>query len=100
MLKAEKLLNELREEDKGSGSHERDYIFYLAVVNARLKEFDIALRYVRNLLQAEPTNSQAYTLSLAIRKKKLQHIISEVVTMTIFSFIFGNAIYVFYSLHV
>ncbi|KAF7477556.1 mitochondrial fission 1 protein [Marmota monax] len=53
---------------KGSKEEQRDYVFYLAVGNYRLKEYEKALRYVRGLLQTEPQNSQARELERLIDK--------------------------------
>merc|ERR1711936_917554 len=32
----------------------RDYLYYLAIGNARIKEYQVALKFVRGLLQVEP----------------------------------------------
>ncbi|XP_029419028.1 mitochondrial fission 1 protein [Nannospalax galili] len=53
---------------KGSKEEQRDYVFYLAVGNYRLKEYERALKYVRGLLQTEPQNNQA---------KELEHLIDK-----------------------
>ncbi|XP_021563937.1 mitochondrial fission 1 protein [Carlito syrichta] len=53
---------------KGSKEEQRDYIFYLAVGNYRLKEYEKALKYVRGLLQTEPQNNQAKELERLIDK--------------------------------
>ncbi|XP_007938229.1 mitochondrial fission 1 protein [Orycteropus afer afer] len=53
---------------KGSKEEQRDYVFYLAVGNYRLKEYEKALRYVRGLLQTEPQNNQARELEHLIDK--------------------------------
>ncbi|XP_043311427.1 mitochondrial fission 1 protein isoform X2 [Cervus elaphus] len=53
---------------KGSKEEQRDYVFYLAVGNYRLKEYEKALKYVRGLLQTEPQNSQAKELERLIDK--------------------------------
>ncbi|CAO2588371.1 Mitochondrial fission 1 protein, partial [Lemmus lemmus] len=47
---------------KGSKEEQRDYVFYLAVGNYRLKGYEKALTYVRGLLQTEPQNTQATEL--------------------------------------
>uniref|UniRef100_A0A7N4PJT0 Mitochondrial fission 1 protein n=1 Tax=Sarcophilus harrisii TaxID=9305 RepID=A0A7N4PJT0_SARHA len=53
---------------KGSKEEQRDYVFYLAVGNYRLKEYEKALKYVRGLLQTEPQNNQAKELKCLIDK--------------------------------
>lgn len=53
---------------KGSKEEQRDYVFYLAVGNYRLKEYEKALKYVRGLLQTEPQNNQAKELEGLIDK--------------------------------
>ncbi|XP_064440105.1 mitochondrial fission 1 protein-like [Mirounga angustirostris] len=53
---------------KGSKEEQWDYVFYLAVGNYRLKEYEKALKYVRGLLQREPQNNQAKELERLIDK--------------------------------
>ena len=50
-------------------SGKRDYLYYLAIGNARLKEYQTALKYIRGLLQVEPGNRQAQDLESVIKKK-------------------------------
>ena len=50
-------------------SGKRDYLFYLAIGNARIKEYQTALKFVRGLLQVEPGNRQAQELEAIIKKK-------------------------------
>ena len=40
-------------------ANKRDYLYYLAIGNTKLKEYSTALKYVRALLQVEPGNRQA-----------------------------------------
>ncbi|XP_024947434.1 mitochondrial fission 1 protein [Cephus cinctus] len=47
----------------------RDCLYYLAIGNARLKEFSKALSYVRSFLQIEPGNQQVLHLETLITKK-------------------------------
>ena len=61
-----KLLDILALSDDGSSffqnrdeSGKRDYLYYLAIGNARIKEYQTALKYVRALLQVQPGNRQA-----------------------------------------
>ncbi|KAK7165181.1 hypothetical protein R3I94_003527 [Phoxinus phoxinus] len=53
---------------KGTKDDQRDYLFYLAVANYKLKEYERALKYIRNLLRNEPGNSQALDLDKLINK--------------------------------
>ncbi|KAF7281495.1 mitochondrial fission 1 protein [Rhynchophorus ferrugineus] len=48
---------------------QRDYIFYLAVGNARLKDYSKALGYARSFLTIEPGNQQVISLERTIKKK-------------------------------
>lgn len=48
----------------------RDYLFYLSVGCARLKEYEKALRYVDGILKIQPGNSQAQSLRTWIEKKQ------------------------------
>ncbi|CAH1781370.1 unnamed protein product, partial [Owenia fusiformis] len=48
----------------------RDYLFYLAVANCKLKDFDKALKYTDAIKQVEPKNHQAHQLEDYIRKKR------------------------------
>ena len=47
----------------------RDYLYYLAIGNARIKEYQLALKFVRGLLQVEPGNRQAQDLENIIKTK-------------------------------
>ncbi|XP_057667500.1 mitochondrial fission 1 protein [Diorhabda carinulata] len=47
----------------------RDYLYYLAIGSARLKDYSKALNYVRSFLSIEPGNQQVLTLEEIIRKK-------------------------------
>ena len=40
-------------------TNERNYLYYLAVGNTKLKEYATALEYIRALLQVEPGNRVA-----------------------------------------
>ncbi|CAH0557646.1 unnamed protein product [Brassicogethes aeneus] len=48
---------------------QRDYLYYLAIGNARLKEYSKALSYVRSFLSIEPGNQQVINLHQTIKKK-------------------------------
>lgn len=43
----------------------RDYIYYLAIGNARLKQYSLALKYCKAFLQIEPNNQQAISLEVS-----------------------------------
>ncbi|CAD6190503.1 unnamed protein product [Caenorhabditis auriculariae] len=62
------MLECLLKEDSNDGSN-RDYVYYLAVANARLKNFDRALSYIEVLVNAESHNRQAMSLKKAIETK-------------------------------
>ncbi|XP_064359833.1 mitochondrial fission 1 protein-like [Dromaius novaehollandiae] len=51
----------------GTKEEQRDYVYYLAVANYRLKEYERALQYVEGLLRAEPHNAQGLRLRRRIR---------------------------------
>ncbi|XP_042748661.1 mitochondrial fission 1 protein, partial [Lagopus leucura] len=53
----------------GAPEEQRDCVYYLAVGNYRLKEYEQALRFVRALLQAEPSNTQGLRLQQLIRAR-------------------------------
>ena len=50
-------------------SGKRDYLYYLAIGNARIKEYQTALKYVRALLQVQPGNRQAQDLEAVVTKR-------------------------------
>ena len=47
----------------------RDYLYYLAIGNARIKEYSKGLQFCRAFLQIEPTNQQVQQLETIIKKK-------------------------------
>ena len=47
----------------------RDYIYYLAIGNARIKQYSIALKFCKAFLQIEPNNQQAITLEVKLIDK-------------------------------
>ncbi|XP_071453975.1 mitochondrial fission 1 protein [Hetaerina americana] len=61
------LLEELFQNDRGD--RKRDYLYFLAVGNARLKEYNTALKYVRAFLSIEPGNQQVLALETTIKKR-------------------------------
>ncbi|XP_037075981.1 LOW QUALITY PROTEIN: mitochondrial fission 1 protein-like [Pollicipes pollicipes] len=56
-----------------SGSAEaattRDYLYFLAVGHAKVKEYVDSLKFVRQLLEKEPNNRQAIELESIVKKK-------------------------------
>lgn len=53
-------------------SHEegqRDYLYYLAIGHARLKDYRIALKYITSFLTIEPGNQQVLSLETSVKKK-------------------------------
>ena len=62
------LIEQLLREDVADATM-RDYVFYLAVAHARLKDYDRALAYIETLLHAEQGNRQAMELKKLIEKK-------------------------------
>ena len=50
-------------------SGKRDYLYYLAIGNARIKEYQTALKYVRALLQVQPGNRQAQDLEAVVTRR-------------------------------
>ncbi|KAM3957539.1 mitochondrial fission 1 protein [Aphomia sociella] len=47
----------------------RDYLFYLAIGNARIREYNKALHFVKSFLEIEPANQQVLALERQINKK-------------------------------
>nr|QBH73481.1 hypothetical protein [Aphelinus abdominalis] len=54
---------------KNGDSERRDCLYYLAIGNARLKEYTEALKFVRSFLMIEPGNVQVQRLEVLIKKK-------------------------------
>lgn len=50
-------------------SAKQDYLYYLAIGNARIKEYQTSLKYIRALLQIQPGNRQATDLEGVVKKK-------------------------------
>ena len=63
------LLEELHKTGR-SADAKRDYLYYLAVGSAKLKEYKEALGYLDSLLQKEPANQQAKALKALVKKKQ------------------------------
>ncbi|RZF36431.1 hypothetical protein LSTR_LSTR010851 [Laodelphax striatellus] len=62
------LLEELFKRDQ-SEEGKRDYLYYLAVGNARIKDYAKALQFVRAFLHIEPGNSQVQNLETIVKKR-------------------------------
>ncbi|XP_055376621.1 mitochondrial fission 1 protein-like isoform X2 [Condylostylus longicornis] len=45
----------------------RDYIYYLAIGNVRLKQYNMALKYCQSFLDIEPNNQQVLTLQQHVK---------------------------------
>uniref|UniRef100_A0A2P2HXP0 Mitochondrial fission 1 protein n=2 Tax=Hirondellea gigas TaxID=1518452 RepID=A0A2P2HXP0_9CRUS len=61
------LLEELYQSPEESGK--RDYVYFLAVGNARLHEYRLALQYLNGLLAVEPKNKQVLELKASVDKR-------------------------------
>ncbi|XP_046677009.1 mitochondrial fission 1 protein-like [Homalodisca vitripennis] len=61
------LLEDLYQDNQGD--ERRDYLYYLAIGNARIKEYSKALNYVRSFLNLEPANAQVQALEATIKKR-------------------------------
>ncbi|XP_022913562.1 mitochondrial fission 1 protein [Onthophagus taurus] len=48
---------------------QRDYLYYLALGCARLKEYSRSLNYIRSFLSIEPGNQQVLALEAIVKKK-------------------------------
>ncbi|XP_075214683.1 mitochondrial fission 1 protein-like [Lycorma delicatula] len=65
------LLEELFKKDS-SEEGKRDYLYYLAVGNAKIKEYSKALQFVRAFLHLEPSNKHVQNLEAVIKKRMEQ----------------------------
>lgn len=61
----------------------RDYIYYLAFGNARIKEYGIAMKFCKAFLQVEPNNQQAITLEVSIILSIFYINLNSIVTLKI-----------------
>lgn len=43
----------------------RDYIYYLAIGNARIKQYSLAMKFCKAFLQIEPNNQQVISLEVS-----------------------------------
>ncbi|XP_021965417.1 mitochondrial fission 1 protein isoform X1 [Folsomia candida] len=62
-------LEQLLASCKTDQAHKRDYLYYLAVGYTRMKDFTVARKYIKSLLQLEPGNRQAQELEKAIKSE-------------------------------
>lgn len=53
----------------GDETSKRDYLYYLAVGNTKLKEYNEALKLVKKFLNVEPANRQAQELQKIIKER-------------------------------
>lgn len=57
----------------------RDYIYYLAIGNARLKNYTDALKFIKAFLQVEPNNQQAISLEVtADRANNIEMMLAQI----------------------
>ncbi|XP_051528037.1 mitochondrial fission 1 protein-like isoform X2 [Myxocyprinus asiaticus] len=75
---------------KGTKDGQRDYLFYLAVANYKLKEYERGLKYIRILLKNEPGNSQALDLEKLIDKAMKKGYIQACRALMITSVVMGT----------
>ncbi|XP_037912411.1 mitochondrial fission 1 protein isoform X2 [Hermetia illucens] len=47
----------------------RDYIYYLAIGNARIKQYSLAMKFCKAFLQIEPNNQQVISLEQYVKDK-------------------------------
>ncbi|CAG9834097.1 unnamed protein product [Diabrotica balteata] len=59
----------LEELYKNNSDGKRDYLYFLCVGYARMKEYSKALKYIRSFLAVEPGNTQVAGLEQLIKKK-------------------------------
>ncbi|CAD5121775.1 DgyrCDS10252 [Dimorphilus gyrociliatus] len=64
-----KLLEDLYKKS-GENDEKRDYLFYLAIGNTRIGEYNKALNYTEAILKVEPKNSQSHQLHEYITKRR------------------------------
>lgn len=54
---------------QGNQTNKRDYLYYIAIGQTRLKKYDLALDCINHFLQFEPENRQAKQLRSFIKEK-------------------------------
>lgn len=63
------LLEELFKTEIEDIDRKRDYLYYLAIGNARIKEYQKSLKYCRAFLAIEPENPQVQHLESVVKKR-------------------------------
>uniref|UniRef100_A0A0A9WLK5 Mitochondrial fission 1 protein n=1 Tax=Lygus hesperus TaxID=30085 RepID=A0A0A9WLK5_LYGHE len=53
----------------GNEKERRDYVYFLAIGFAKLRDYPKALEYVRTFLSLEPANQQVQNLEIVIKKR-------------------------------
>ncbi|XP_050432220.1 mitochondrial fission 1 protein [Adelges cooleyi] len=63
------LLEQLIKHEANDEDAKRNYLYYLALGNSRIKEYGTALQFIKAFLHMQPENQQAKTLLSTIQKK-------------------------------
>nr|QBH73487.1 hypothetical protein [Essigella californica] len=63
------LLEQLVKHEASDEDAKRNYLYYLALGNSRIKEYSVALSFIKGFLHLQPENIQAKNLMLTIQKK-------------------------------
>ncbi|XP_025206167.1 mitochondrial fission 1 protein [Melanaphis sacchari] len=63
------LLEQLIKHEANDDEAKRNYLYYLALGNSRIKEYSTALQFIKAFLHMQPENMQAQNLLETIKKK-------------------------------
>ncbi|XP_050539323.1 mitochondrial fission 1 protein isoform X2 [Daktulosphaira vitifoliae] len=63
------LLEQLIKHEANDEDAKRNYLYYLALGNSRIKEYSTALQFIKAFLHMQPENMQAQSLMMMIKKK-------------------------------
>ncbi|CAH1726126.1 mitochondrial fission 1 protein [Aphis gossypii] len=63
------LLEQLIKHEANDEDAKRNYLYYLALGNSRIKEYSTALQFIKAFLHMQPENMQARNLLTTIQKK-------------------------------
>ncbi|XP_026804901.1 mitochondrial fission 1 protein [Rhopalosiphum maidis] len=63
------LLEQLIKHEASDEDSKRNYLYYLALGNSRIKEYSTALQFIKAFLHMQPENMQAQNLLVTIQKK-------------------------------
>ncbi|KAL4122313.1 hypothetical protein QTP88_014667 [Uroleucon formosanum] len=63
------LLEQLIKHEASDDDAKRNYLYYLALGNSRIKEYSTALQFIKAFLHMQPENIQAQNLLATIQKK-------------------------------